>query len=123
MPGGRPTKYKPEYCDQLIEFMAKGFSFEAFAGEIEVALDSLSKWVNEHDAFSASKKIGQAMSRKWWEKAGQDGMYAGKAFNPTVWIFAMKNRFGWKDQLALSTDSELPITVSYDHSSPVSYGK
>lgn len=119
MPGGRPSKYKPEFCEQLISFMSEGYSFEAFAGEIEVAIDSISKWVNEHKEFSEAKKIGQAISRKWWETAGQNGMYAGKAFNPTVWIFAMKNRFGWKDQLALSTDSELPITVSYDHSVPM----
>ena len=29
-PVGRPTKYKPEYCEMLIEHMSEGLSFESF---------------------------------------------------------------------------------------------
>lgn len=114
-PGGRPSEFNPKHCRELEQFMENGLSFEAFAGHIGVAVDTLNSWANHYPEFAASKKIGQAKSRKYWEDLGKKGATMGKQFNATVWIFTMKNRFGWKDQLAISTDSELPITVSYDH--------
>ena len=35
---GRPTDYKKEYCELLIEHMAAGFSFESFAGKLSSKL-------------------------------------------------------------------------------------
>jgi len=68
MSKGRPTKYKKEYCDALIEFfdvepeqvitpkgiMLKGRmpTLERFACEIGVNIDTIHEWRNKHDAFS-----------------------------------------------------------------------
>ena len=30
-PGGRPSEYRPEYCQAVIDFMAQGFWLTAFA--------------------------------------------------------------------------------------------
>jgi transposase len=97
---GRPTKYKPEYCELLIEHMKAGLSFEAFGGVVAggVAKDTIYGWVRKYPAFSDAKKIGESLSRLWWEKVAVLGMTGKiKNFNATVWIFSMKNRFGWRD--------------------------
>ena len=34
MPGGRPSSYKPEYCDTIVELMRDGASIEEVAADI-----------------------------------------------------------------------------------------
>lgn len=50
-PGGRPTDYKPEYCQQLIDHCATGKSIASFAGLIDVDRKTISNWAREHDEF------------------------------------------------------------------------
>ena len=97
---GRPTKYQKKYCKMLIEHMAKGFSFESFAGLIEVHRDTLYEWCRVHQEFSDSKIIAAGKNQLFWESAGIEGMWqdSNKKFNSTAWIFNMKNRFGWSDK-------------------------
>ena len=101
-PIGRPSKYRPEYCEQLIDFMAEGYSFEAFAGKIRVNQDTLHEWVKRHPDFSEAKKIAWSVSRLYLDKAFVEGLWNtkdGPTLNNTTWIFAMKNRFGWRDRV------------------------
>lgn len=108
-PKGRPSKYKPEYCEQLIEHMSNGYSFDSFAGVVEVNQDTLHEWTKVHEDFSESKKIAFSKSQIFWEKIGIDnivntsesfgeGQSISKTLNASAWIFNMKNRFKWKDK-------------------------
>ncbi len=53
---GRPTLYRPEYCDRLILHCKKGLSYEAFAGVVDVCVDTLYEWEKVHPKFSEAKK-------------------------------------------------------------------
>jgi len=122
-PLGAPSKYKPEYCEKLIEHMSKGYSFDSFGAVVDVCEDTLYEWKKVHLNFSDSYKKGRTLSLYEWEKMGihatqgKPFLYkrkiaskdqAGNAvvkeveeqgsFNATTWIFNMKNRFGWKDR-------------------------
>ena len=108
-PGGRPTKYKQEYCEKLIQHMAEGYSFESFAGVVEVNVDTLHEWAKVHEEFSDSKKIAFAKCQMFWERIGitnilniseslGPGMSSSKSLNASAWIFNMKNRFKWRDK-------------------------
>jgi len=112
---GRPTKYKTEYCHLLIEHMANGLSYEAFAGLIGVSKHSLYEWEKVHEEFSDAKRIAVEKSRLFWEKLGVDhilnvsesfgeGQSKSKSLNASVWIFNMKNRFKWRDKQPDETD-------------------
>lgn len=107
MPAGQPTKYKPEYCDLVIEKMSEGFSQEACAGFIGVATDTLFEWKNVHPEFSDAIREGLAKSRVMWEQMGNSGAM-GKIpnFNAVTWIFNMKNRFKWTDRNDVTTNDE-----------------
>lgn len=98
--GGRPVKYDPSYCQQLIDHMGRGYSFESFAGVICVAISTIYQWVKKYPDFSNARKKGEAACRVFWEKKGIDYLFhsRGGVFNSTVWIFNMKNRFHWRDQ-------------------------
>lgn len=110
MPAGRPTKYKPEMCQQVIDFMAQGYSKEATAAQIGIAKDTLYEWVKKHTEFSDAIKEGEDKSRLWWEKIGMAGM-VGKVpgFNATTWIFNMKNRHNWADKSEVSGKDGAPM--------------
>lgn len=100
---GRPSKYLPKVHPQALELlMSDGLSFEASCAQIGIHETTGQDWAKKHDEFSMSKKRGEVLSRLWWEKSGKKGMFWGKDFNATVWVFAMKNRFNWKDNRDLN---------------------
>ena len=117
MPAGRPTKYKKEYCQQVVDFMAQGYSKEATAAHINIAKDTFYAWEKKHAEFSDAIKEGEQKSRLWWEKIGMGGM-VGKVpgFNATTWIFNMKNRHGWVDKKEITgkDGGSFNITVTSD---------
>ena len=98
---GRPTKYKPDYCIELIKHMQRGFSYDTFPAVIpdKVHLDTLYEWESKYPEFSEAKKIAFTRNRHFWEELGIKASLEQKQnFNAAVWIFNMKNRFGWKDK-------------------------
>lgn len=90
---GRPTLYKPEYCQMLIEHMARGGSFEGFAGTIRVSSEVLYDWIERHSEFLQAKKEGFAASRVFWEQTMADQATGKINGSSTALIFALKNRF------------------------------
>lgn len=109
---GRPTKYKQEYCQQLIDHMAQGLSFESFAGVIGVHDETLRNWSTKYPEFFAARKIGYAKNQVFWEKLGLAGA-AGKVdgFNSAAWIFNMKNRFRWRDRQEIEHGGSMELNV------------
>lgn len=104
---GQPTKYKPEYCERLIEHMKEGYSFEAFAAVVNVCEDTLYEWAKVQPDFSEAKKQAFSQSRYTWETNGM-----GSDMNPTIWIFNMKNRFPkqWRDRQEVKQETEHSIS-------------
>lgn len=99
-PGGRPTKYKPEYCELLIEHMAGGHSFESFAGrpDVRVNIDTLYEWAKVHPQFSEAKSIGYAASFYQWEDVGLTHEHSPPGqWSSVAWVFRGKTRYGLRD--------------------------
>ncbi len=74
---GRPAKFKPEYCEQLIKFMGNPkapMPYESFAGEIGVDRDTLYNWEKLFPEFSDAKKRGRAANYKAMLNLGYQGM-------------------------------------------------
>jgi hypothetical protein len=91
---GRPTKYKKQYCEQLILHMKNGLSFESFAAEVMVNRDTLYEWVDKHKEFSDAKGQGEVLSLSFWEKAGRAAAFGKTAVDFRYWNRFMLCRFG-----------------------------
>jgi hypothetical protein len=97
---GRPSKYDPAYCDQVVDHSADGASLTSFAAEIDVSRSTITEWCNEHPEFSAACARAKAKCAAWWESRGRsiakDGGGPGAA---TVVMFGMKNMGSddWKE--------------------------
>jgi hypothetical protein len=72
MPAGRPTKYDPAYCDQIIEHMKDGASITSFAAEIDVARSTINEWIAAHPDFSEACARAKAKCAAWWEKTNRN---------------------------------------------------
>lgn len=121
---GRPTTYRPEYCQLLIEHMKQGLSFESFGAVVGCSSSTLYEWVAANEDFSSAKKLATEYCRIFWEKIAVDnlintseqwgkGQAKSKALNSTVWIFNMKNRFKWRDNIDVehSGNQEKPAFI------------
>lgn len=116
MPAGRPTSYKPEMCDRVIELMRQGASMNEVAADIGIDRDTIKDWKNSespryNEDFSAAIKKGVELSEAWWEKHGRTELHSN-TFNPTLWYMNMRNRFGWADKQEIKQDISGNITVN-----------
>lgn len=99
-PVGRPSKYKPEYCEQLIEHMSNGYSFESFAADLSVSKDTLYEWSKVYPEFSDAHAVGRMKLLKHLETftimaVGDTETYK---INTGLHIFRLKNQIGWKEK-------------------------
>lgn len=114
-PGGRPSLYKPEYCERLVTWMSEGNPFETFGTEIGVCRDTLYEWATKHPEFSYAKKRAHDAALKWWMTLGK-GLATNKIKgNSAVWIFTMKNMFHWKDSVEMTQNVNIDGIV-FDNS-------
>lgn len=119
-PGGRPSKYDPKYCQELLEYFDIEPSYESevtirykngdekteykqvannlptlagFARKIGVHRDTLNQWSHEYPEFSDSLKKAKEYQEDILVTNGLQGLYQG----PFA-IFTAKNVLNWRDK-------------------------
>lgn len=103
-PEGRPSKYDPAYCDQIILHMADGSSAASFAAEIGVSRATINVWADAHPEFLEALGIAKAKCASWWEKQGRAvAQSGGGPGQGTMIAFGLKNmgREDWQEKVAL----------------------
>ena len=122
MTAGRPTDYRKEYCETIIDLMKKGASIAEVCLELDVSKDAFYKWKKRHPEFDDAVKRGVALSQGWWEKQGRVGLDG--SINSTMWFMNMKNRFGkikpdtqeeditWRDKQEVEAKVDATFTFS-----------
>lgn len=113
-PVGRPTKYKPEYCNQIKEFMSDGASLEEFAAEIGVVFSTIWEWEKKFPEFSKAKCAGEELSKAWWLRQGRINLHS-ETFNHALWGINMKNRHDWRDKKDIEQKTKLEATTFSIH--------
>lgn len=105
MSGGRPTDYRPEFCEEVEDFMRQGFSKMAAAGHIGVCYQTLKNWMGTHPEFFAAVKRGEAARVIFLER---DLIAAETGPKVTSRIFALKNAAPdeWKDTVRVGGDKD-----------------
>jgi hypothetical protein len=108
--GGRPTLYRREMCDRLVDAMAKGLTAEAAAARIGISARSLFYWQQQHLEFLQSIQEGRQRSQLWWEERAL-AMANGEAGNTQIVMLGLRNRSraatGWNND-----------TVKLEHTGP-----
>ena len=134
-PGGRPTKYKSEYCEQLVEFMSREPYREvqdvfidkngnerintrlvandppfitAFSRSIDVPTATLYEWGKVHPEFSSALIRARELQTEFIATNGMNGL-----FNPQFTKFAAVNMTDWRDkqETMIQGDKENPLQL------------
>lgn len=103
-PVGRPSKYRPEYCDEIIELGKDGKSIAQMAAHFDVDKASVYDWAANHEEFSTALARAKAHSQKWWEDQAQKNL-SDRNFNAQLWLKSVASRF--RDDYTERTQTEL----------------
>lgn len=124
---GRPTDYRVEHCDKVIELMKDGASKAEVCLELDCSFQTFLTWQSKHPEFLEAVKRGLHLSKGKWEQMGRKAAFGQvEGFNATAWIFNMKNRFGkmddlgdrWSDKQEVEHSGEV-VTFNMDFGSKI----
>lgn len=88
---GRPTKFKPEYCDVVREVGMRGGWLSEMAEECDVARSTMDEWASNFPEFSEALTRAKQSAQAWFERKGREGLEADK-FNSSLWAKQMSAR-------------------------------
>jgi transposase len=113
-PGGRPTKYRPEMCEQVIDLAQEGYSLTAIAGFLHTGRNDLADWGQKHAEFGSALSRVQGYRGQWWERQARRVAKEGGPGGQTMMIiFALKNLNSpdWKDRVEHTGADGGPINL------------
>lgn len=102
---GRPTKYRPEYCEKVIEWGKLGKSRAWMCAQLEITYPTMLDWEQAHPNFSYALARAQMHSQAHWEDQGHDNI-KDRDFNSSVWSRSMAARFPefWRESTKNETE-------------------
>jgi transposase len=123
MTAGRPSDYRSDYCEGIVEFCTAGYSLASYCHEIGVSRATLNNWAAAHPEFLEAVNRAKNARARWWEdqarKIAENGGAGGQA---TIVIFGLKNHapndYREKSELALA-GGDKPIQVETSHAAAV----
>jgi len=95
-PVGRPSLYKQEYCERVVELGRVGKSIEQIAADIGVSTRVLFDWRDKHEDFLHALEYAKELEQTWWEDQAQAYMveaHQGPKLNASLWSRSMAARF------------------------------
>lgn len=100
--GGRPTAYKEEFCDLIIEVGKAGGSVVKMANACGVSKETIYDWARSKPLFSDAFTRARNLSQEWWEDLGQRSMIMEQGsgtFSQSAWSRSMAARFpeDWRE--------------------------
>lgn len=115
-PVGRPTKYDPKYCEEVLRMGAQGYSVVEMAAEIGVKRDTLeTNWPDKHPDFLEAFTQAMQLSQSWWEKQGRIALFADK-FQNALWARSMAARFpkDWRESKNIDHSGQVAVESTKD---------
>jgi len=109
---GRPTAYKPEYCDLVVKIGKQGKSITAMANVCGVHRDTLYEWAEVHPAFSDALTRARGHSLEWWESTAQGqarGKYDGANGNTLAFMLKNQHPDQYRDRREIDHSGELRL--------------
>ena len=93
---GRPSKYDPKFCEQIVELGKLGKSRWQIASELGFTPSNLNNWEAAHDDFRGALAIARLDALAYWEQLAETHMVespGGPRINTGLWSRSMAARF------------------------------
>lgn len=100
---GRPSKYKPEFCEQILAMGQEGLSPAQMAYEFDVCQDTLENWASLHADFFEALARAKTAAEAYWTNYGMERLGTNEFQAPT-WLKTMQARFrqNWTESKTLA---------------------
>jgi hypothetical protein len=110
---GRPSLYKPEYCDIALDLGKKGKSMTQMAAHFDVDKETVKNWTRDYPEFLAAFTRAMTFSQGWWEDQGQAGL-SNRDFNAPLWHKNVASRFreDYTDRKEVTGANGGPVAVA-----------
>ena len=105
---GRPSLYKPEFCETVIELGKQGKSITQMAAKLDVDKATVLRWRDEKEEFCTALTRALTYSQDWWENEAQLGL-KDRNFNAAIWHKSVASRF--REDYADRRDDAPQITI------------
>lgn len=95
-PVGRPSRYDPAYCEQVIQLGGKGKSVEQIGAILGIGTRTLFTWRDQNEEFRHALELAKELEQAWWEDMAQSYMVEEKEsakLNTGLWSRSMAARF------------------------------
>jgi hypothetical protein len=69
-PAWRPSKYTPDFCEEIIEHCSGGLSLTSFAAKIEVPYATIGQWCAKFPDFHRALQVAKAKAAAWHDQNG-----------------------------------------------------
>jgi hypothetical protein len=104
-PKRRSSQFFSEYCQQLIDHMEEGHTFESFAGLVRVSRQTLYNWCSLYPEFAEARDIGKEVCLLTHERHMLNTIRKG---NFQMSIYMTKNLFpnDWRDKKDVEVQKE-----------------
>lgn len=111
---GRPSLYRPEYDQMIVDHMRNGYSAVSFAAKIGVAKDTVYEWAKEHKTFSDAFTRARTLCQAWWEDQAVGHLedvsipdVESRRFNDRLWLKNVACRFrdDWAEKKTVTIET------------------
>jgi hypothetical protein len=89
---GRPSSYKPSYCNRVLTFATNGCCKNEIAVGLGVSVKTLNAWAETYDDFRQAMSEAKELEYAWWLMVGRKGQFT-RNWNGSAWALQMRNRF------------------------------
>ncbi|QHJ81776.1 MAG: hypothetical protein [Caudoviricetes sp.] len=101
MAGGRPRTTIDDlpngWRDIVLAIAAEGASDVEIRHKVGIGKSAWATLLEDSEEFRDTINEARELCAVWWEKSGRKLAVDGGG-NSAIWIFNMKNRFGWRDK-------------------------
>ena len=112
-PVGRPrttvNDLPADWREIVMDCGQNGQSAVTIRCKLGIATSAWETLLEDSQDFRETIKEAKILCEHWWEERGRE-MAMGLDGNATVWIFNMKNRFGWKDKTETEHTGNIGVT-------------
>lgn len=97
MPAGRPSEYRPEYCERVIELGKDGKLPAQMASALSVTKQTLHEWAKVHPEFSDAFGEARAHAEAWHLEKATETAIGQRGGNAPMAKFLLSAAFGYRE--------------------------
>lgn len=100
------------WATKIVDHYRCGYSDAEVAADMNINMREFNAMLTDNPTFAKLIEFGRTLSLAWWESQARKNIN-NKSFNTPLWVFNMKNKYGWVDKVE-TTNANENVNLSLD---------